>query len=154
AVVGRNRAERQELAAFVVCAGHAVPDLARTLREYLARTLPDWSIPHQIHILSQMPRTTTGKIDLGVLSRLDVEDSRERSVEAFTSRVAEILQAVWRQILGRAVDWQAGFFEQGGDSLTLLEVVAAAQGRGLTLPPALLVEGTPLTQVANWLEQQ
>jgi thioester reductase-like protein len=51
-----------------------------------------------------------------------------------------------------ALDPDAGFVEQGGDSLSLLRVVAAAGARGLVVPPALLADSRCLRDVAGWLD--
>jgi thioester reductase-like protein len=56
-------------------------------------------------------------------------------------------------VLGTAVDADVGFLEQGGDSLTLLQVVAALGGGGLVVSPAHLTDGRSLRGVATRLEE-
>ena len=64
-----------------------------------------------------------------------------------------MLSGVWCQVLGRdEVSESESFFEQGGDSLALLEAVTAAHARGLIVPPALLAEGRSIAEIAAWLE--
>jgi thioester reductase-like protein len=64
-----------------------------------------------------------------------------------------MLAEIWSAVLGRPADPDLGFFEQGGDSLGVLEVAAAAHARGLTIPPALVAEGRTVREIAAWLRE-
>jgi thioester reductase-like protein len=65
-----------------------------------------------------------------------------------------LLASVWREVLGiEAISDSEGFFEQGGDSLSLLEAVAAAHARGLLVPPTLIAEGWTIIELARWIDR-
>jgi amino acid adenylation domain-containing protein len=107
----------QGLVGYVVLRGE-LPDL----RQHLARTLPAYMIPTTFGTLPHLPRTPNGKVDRRALPQ--VLPAAGAPVEL---AVAErVVTAAWRRALGRdgvAVD--QNFFEAGGRSLELLEIVVA-----------------------------
>jgi thioester reductase-like protein len=139
---------RDALVAVVVVSDGALSPAA--VRRHLARSLPPWMVPQHVEFAAELPRTTSGKVDYPALGR---RATAPRAV-AFTTPddgPEAMLAAVWSAVLGRPADVSCGFFEQGGDSLGVLEVAAAAHARGLTIPPALIAEGRTVAEIAAWL---
>jgi thioester reductase-like protein len=132
--------DREGLVAFLCGARFDVGEV----RRHLGRALPAWMVPQRIVPLDELPRTSTGKVDLQRLQSEALPDPLDRGELG-------VLGEVCRQVLGGTVDADAGFIEQGGDSLSLLKVVASAGARGLVVPPALLSSGQSLRAVARWL---
>jgi amino acid adenylation domain-containing protein/thioester reductase-like protein len=137
------------LVAFVVAANPAPAE--SELRVFLGRSLPRWMLPQRFEFVAELPRTPSGKVDLAALAETPLRDRTDGSHPAAGDE-EPILADVWRRVLGVGrVSLHDGFFEQGGDSLTLLQAVTAAHARGLTVPPALLAEGRTITEIADWL---
>jgi pristinamycin I synthase-3/4 len=119
--------------------------------QHLRRALPAWMVPSRFVFVPELPRTPTGKIDLDRLDREPLPDGPRRPPQPGT---LGLVLEVCGQVLGQGpLDPDAGFFEQGGDSLTLLQAVAALGTRGLIVPPALLADG-PLRAAADWLDRR
>ena len=62
AAVRERTAGMQRLVAFVVCADGTDPD-PRALRSFAAEQLPAFMVPAELHVLDDLPRTPSGKID-------------------------------------------------------------------------------------------
>lgn len=95
------------------------------VREYCSAALPVHMRPIRIQIVSEMPRTATGKIDRARLSL----PKRAMALETFevTSESAEIaqVQSLFAHLLGIPMPRpDADFFEIGGDSLAAIRLAA------------------------------
>jgi thioester reductase-like protein len=144
--------EREGLVGFLVPRSDASPPSVGELRAFLARSLSRWMLPQRFEVVPELPRTASGKVDLAALAETPLRRTTAPLPPASAPEEAAVLAEVWAEVLGlESVSWAEGFFEQGGDSLTLLEAVVAAHARGLTLPPTLLAEGRPLVELAEWL---
>lgn len=119
------------LVAFV--SGPSVPPDAE-IRSRLSRTLPASMQPHRIVRLPMLPRISTHDIDFAALAELPLEPEPVPTAEGTLG----VLLGLANELLGGALDPDAGFLEQGGDSLSLLRLVAAASCEGLSIPPTLL----------------
>jgi amino acid adenylation domain-containing protein/thioester reductase-like protein len=141
------------LAAFVVPAnGH--PPTPRGLRAHLARTLPVWMIPSRFEVIEDLPRLANGKTDFEALGRVPM--GREASSRAAAPRrgVAAELRSIWREVLkADSVGLNEDFFDLGGDSLRALEVVVAAEERGIALSPSWMVDGVTIAGLIRRLRE-
>jgi len=147
----KHRSGRQILVAFIVPKpGYSLS--ARLLREHLALSLPRWMLPQRYEFLDCIPLTVTGKVDVSALRDRELSATRVSpgagkqlefsAVPLHEPRAAEaqLLAEVWQQVLGlESVAIDEDFFELGGDSFGVLEACAAAEARGLTVPPTLLI---------------
>jgi amino acid adenylation domain-containing protein/thioester reductase-like protein len=147
AVFRRSAGGRDALVAVVVSDGELSPV---AVRRHLARSLSPWMIPQHVEFAAALPRTTSEKVDYPALE-LRAITPRAVALPTPADGPEAVLAAVWSAVLGRPADVSCGFFEQGGDSLGVLEVTAAAHARGLTVPPALVAEGRSVTEIAAWL---
>jgi amino acid adenylation domain-containing protein/thioester reductase-like protein len=147
AVFRRSAGGRDSLAAAVVSDTELSP---AAVRRHLARSLPAWMVPQSVEFAAALPRTASGKVDYPTLECGPVAP-RVVAAPSPSDGPEAVLAAVWSAVLGRPVDASCGFFEQGGDSLGVLEVAAAAHARGLTVPPGLIAEGRTIRAIAAWL---
>jgi amino acid adenylation domain-containing protein/thioester reductase-like protein len=148
---GRSRVG---LVAFVVARVPGTAPDPSDLHAWLARALPLWMIPQHVEYLDELPRSISGKVDLPALADRPLCAPPAVPVPAPDAKSAA-LAAVWREVLGlHEVSLSAGFFEQGGDSLALLEAVATAQARGLLIPPALVAQGLPIPEIVRRLDDR
>jgi amino acid adenylation domain-containing protein/thioester reductase-like protein len=156
AVVKRSQnaagSAREGLVAFVVTRTPGQAPAPETLRKFLARSLPQWMLPQRFEVLADFPRLASGKVDLAALEQMSLDAVAPAAPGPIKGQAEESLLAeVWAQVLGTPqVSRTTGFFDAGGDSLALLEVVTAARARGLTIPPALLAEGRSIAELAEW----
>lgn len=132
AVVGwpLRQGRADELIAFV--SSEAPIDPAE-IRRICAEPLPSYMIPRRIVMMKALPHTTAGKIDkVRLLSELDAgvhqpqslgaEDAYEAPANDLERRVCEVWQDVLRV---RRVGRHNDFFELGGDSLRVTQVIGA-----------------------------
>ncbi|HTE18245.1 MAG TPA: non-ribosomal peptide synthetase, partial [Armatimonadota bacterium] len=146
--------EREALVAFVVPRGGTVP-VSGDLRAYLARSLPHWMLPQRFEILAGLPLTPTGKIDLAALASQPLANAEAGPAHVAPSTPMErLLAEVWRNVLRvRTIGVTDDFFELGGDSLAVVEVVAAVEARGAPLPPSLMLSHPTIAALAARMER-
>ncbi len=120
----------------------ALPELQAHLRAHLPRALCP-----RLLALETLPRGVSGKVDLKALQ--EARPPQQESPPEATA--AGALCELFGEILGLGgVETHEDFFELGGDSLSALELLAAAEQRGLWIPlEALYREGTPAALAAT-----
>jgi amino acid adenylation domain-containing protein len=96
---------------------------ADELREYLARTLPDYMIPAAIVRLDRLPLLVSGKVDRAALPLPATAATRTPAgVPADPLEVA--LLEIWREVLDQPdLDIDARFLDSGGHSLAAMRIV-------------------------------
>lgn len=142
------------LAAFIVPVnGH--PPAPRALRAHLARTLPAWMIPNRLEVVDDLPRLPNGKTDFDALGCVPMGRRASGRAAAPRRGTAGVLAALWRDVLrvGR-VGLNDDFFDLGGDSLRALEVVVAAEQRGLPLSPSWMTGGVTVARLVRRLRER
>lgn len=98
------------------------------LRSHLERYLPDYMMPSQFVNIKEFPLTKNGKLDRDSLTSLVVSsaeiDSKKNIIRPRNSLEAKIA-TIWQDVLHvNAIDINANFFHVGGDSITLMQVIA------------------------------
>ncbi|HSM06623.1 MAG TPA: amino acid adenylation domain-containing protein [Longimicrobiales bacterium] len=117
----------------------------RSLRERLARTLPDYMVPRFLVPLEELPLTTSGKTD-----RKALPDPRSVTMPvapglARPETEAEVyLAEVWREILEvPELSVEDNFFDLGGHSLLAVRAIARVRDeRVAEIPLRALMTGT------------
>ena len=112
------------------------------LRAHLAKLLPAFMMPAEILVLDRLPKNASGKTDMRSIAALcpanDVAAHADASAavgpEADPGDKASALEGIWRQALGRdEIDRESTFFEQGGGSLAVLDVLSRCYAAGIKL---------------------
>lgn len=93
---------------------------------YLESKMPDYMVPTYIELLPQIPLTNNGKVD-----RKRLKERAEKSIHLSKMRVSSIMNNierqiydVWREVLQTDyLDKKDNFFEAGGDSLLIAQLV-------------------------------
>ena len=111
-------------------------------------------VPHRIHIVVELPRAPSGKIN-----RRELAAALERSVQplapAAASRPAtlteEVIASIWSRVLRRPpVGVEDDFFALGGNSLQATMIVSRIrQALGVDLPIAALFERRTVRELAG-----
>jgi tyrocidine synthetase III len=95
------------------------------LRQYLRQLLPVYMVPARFVQLSEMPLTSSGKIDR---KRLPKPEAENTSYEAPRNKKEEALCTLWEQVLNRkSIGRQDNFFALGGHSLKATELLLRIQ---------------------------
>lgn len=158
-VVARETSGTVVLTAYVVPAaggGGEPAEGARTLRAYLAGTLPDWMIPSAFVFLEELPLDPNGKVDRGALpapERSNLET--EAGYEAPRTPGEQRLAGIWGELLGlERVGIHDNFFELGGHSLLATRMISRLRiSFGVEAPVRTVFEAPTLAALAEVLRQ-
>ncbi|MGH3501974.1 MAG: non-ribosomal peptide synthetase [Nocardioidaceae bacterium] len=130
AVVPVGGAARRRLAAYVVPRPNARGDVGKATRGHLAERLPPHLVPSSVTVVSELPFTRHGKIDRRRLQSRTEPRPAPAPPQPGSGALASVA-AVWTDVLGAAPRHHSqNFFDAGGDSLALLEVVVRLQELG------------------------
>ncbi|OUC95161.1 non-ribosomal peptide synthetase [Streptosporangium minutum] len=120
-------ARDNRLVAYTV--GTAAPE---ELRRFAARALPEYMVPSSVVPLDALPLTPNGKVDRAALPEPDVAVSSRGP----RTPAEELLCRLFAQVLGlEQVGVDDGFFDLGGDSISVIRLVSRARQEGVTITP-------------------
>jgi amino acid adenylation domain-containing protein len=95
------------------------------LRDHVAERLPAHMVPRGFAVFPSLPRTPAGKADRNALAGVPYERIRTAVHGGPVSPRAELITAVWRDVLGVAdLTAHDDFFAMGGQSLSAVRSVA------------------------------
>jgi amino acid adenylation domain-containing protein len=104
-------------------------DDAIALRRALRDRLPAFMVPGTLIICDELPLTPNGKVDRRALAARAAEFLSERHTLAGSH---EVVRAAWERVLGVAgIDASDNFFALGGDSLSVMRVIAELEREGI-----------------------
>ncbi|MFF4764762.1 condensation domain-containing protein, partial [Streptomyces sp. NPDC001292] len=128
-IVREDQPGTKRLVAYVVPAGEEVDGDA--LREFAARSLPDYMVPAAVMGLESLPVTVNGKLDRAALPAPEFTASVGRGPE---TPAEELLCGLFAEVLGlERVGAEDSFFELGGDSIMSMLVVSRARRAGVVI---------------------
>jgi len=141
------------LAAYLVFR-RTPPPAAAELREFLRRLLPDAMVPQWFVPMPALPSSPNGKIDRNALAPPSVESPSSARVEPSSERERRLAR-LWQDILGVAnVGVQDNFFDLGGHSLALAELLRRIKGEfGRRLSMAAVLPTTTIERMASLLRE-
>ncbi len=158
AVVLREREGDKILAAYVTAASEKQAatqhsPLATTLRDWLKTRLPDYMIPASFTVLDKLPLTSNGKIDRKALPAPEMQSRDTTRLIKPKTALEQKIAAVWRKVLKlEQVGIQDNFFDLGGHSLLLLQVLSQLQETlNLSLPLVTLFQYPTIQSLAAHL---
>lgn len=124
-------AEKDELAdnrlvAYVVPQNRLLRLSTREIRSFLGRRLPHYMVPSVFVILDTLPLTSSGKLDRRALpSPKNLPRQVEQAYRPPTAPMEEEIAGIWAKVLGvEPVGVNDNFFDLGGDSLVMTEVIS------------------------------
>ncbi|UQT55742.1 amino acid adenylation domain-containing protein [Streptomyces durmitorensis] len=147
AVVPRDDGQgNRSLVAYTVPAGPDAPD-GTALRRALAESLPAALVPAVFLGVERIPLTASGKPDRRALSSLPAGPQKDHVKPRTATERA--LADIWSRVLRlERVGAHDRFFENGGDSLRITRVIAAAHRQGMPLTLRMLYEHDVLSDLA------
>ncbi|MGD1714169.1 non-ribosomal peptide synthetase [Dapis sp. BLCC M172] len=131
----------KRLVAYVVPETETTQDVVPQLKQYLKEKLAEYMIPSAFLVLSELPLTSSGKINRRGLPAPDISSfSQTENFVAPRDRTEEQLAQMWSEILNiNPVGVKSNFFELGGHSLLAVNLMAKIQQRfGKQLPLSTL----------------
>ncbi|MFE3784248.1 phosphopantetheine-binding protein, partial [Amycolatopsis sp. NPDC059090] len=145
-LVREDQPGAKQLVAYVVgAAGENV------LREFLARSLPDYLVPSVFVALDRLPVSANGKLDRRALPAPRAAETGHVEPRTETERA---LAGIWAEVLGAdRVGTQDSFFALGGDSLRSLHISAKASALfDVRLTPADVLAARTVAALAETVE--
>ncbi|SFA91721.1 non-ribosomal peptide synthase domain TIGR01720/amino acid adenylation domain-containing protein [Delftia tsuruhatensis] len=125
--------------------------LAETLRQALARRLPDYMQPSAIVVLPALALNANGKVDRKALPQ---PEWAQRGYEPPHNGVEQQLSAIWAELLGQdRVGRRDNFFELGGHSLLAMGMLERMRAQGLSASVRSLFQHPQLADFAAQLMQ-
>jgi amino acid adenylation domain-containing protein len=137
------------------------------LQEYLAGVMPSYMVPSLYLPMRGMPKMTTGKLDRPQLrqlgSALSFAEVTRYSLSDVTKRppaspLERQLQILWAEVLGitdlALIGADDSFLRLGGDSISAMRLVPAAQTKGLAISVAGVFRNPVLSAMAELLEKE
>lgn len=140
-----------ELIAAVVPSRGATIDREK-LFGYLRGRLPVASIPSRLFIVDAIPLTDNGKVDEHALTAR-VEETVSETSASFTSTEAA-LALMWKELLGREPHPADNFFDDGGNSIAAIRLLAKVNADlGVEVPLHDVFERPTLRELAAQVDE-
>jgi amino acid adenylation domain-containing protein/non-ribosomal peptide synthase protein (TIGR01720 family) len=125
------------------------PASVAELRDHLKKQLPEFMLPSAFVTLADMPVTANGKIDRKALPALQPTEERAAR-EAPQNEIQQRLSEIWKEALGvQEIGINDNFFEMGGDSILIIQMVSQAAKYGLKLTPQQVFEHQTIAALAD-----
>ncbi|MEM7468141.1 MAG: amino acid adenylation domain-containing protein, partial [Pseudomonadota bacterium] len=149
AVAIRQRANRPALIAYVKRSGaESAPNAAHQWREFLKNQLPPWMVPDLFVEVEALPLTANGKLDRDALPAPTIREQSEKVSPR--SDIEVVLVNAWREVLGlEAIGITDNFFEIGGDSIGVMQIVARVRQAGWHFEPRDLFDHQTIEALAG-----
>jgi len=144
----------KRLVAYVIVdsAGADGPFSVERLRSYLYSVLPDHMVPVAFVVLDSFPLSPNGKLDRRALPAPELDAYVTRHYEAPQGEIEEILAGIWQTLLRvERVGRHDKFFELGGDSLLILQMMERLHQLGLSAEIRCVFESANLADLASML---
>ena len=123
------------------------------LRRHLQKKLPDYLVPAQLVLVESLPRLPNSKIDRRALQSLAREQfNLTNELAAPLSPIEAKLAQIWSEVLKReSVSSTDNFFDLGGDSILVMQIVSRAARAGFHLTPKLIFKHQTIAELAGVL---
>ena len=146
-VAPRRPGGEQGLVAYIVPTGDVAPD-RRELHAFLRGVLPAYMVPATYIPVPELPLTQAGKVDRRRLAAANPTPDAVDFVAPRTS-VERMLATAYAQVLGiEQVGIHDNFFDLGGGSIQILEIIVRAEADGVRLTPDAFFEHQTIAELA------
>lgn len=158
AAVVRARADAlggTRLVAYVEENGGAL-DIAE-LRRFAQGQLPQFMLPNEYVVLTRMPLTRSGKVDMAALDDIDKPaDAPQAEYVAPRTPAEELIAGIWTEVLGRErVGVAENFFDIGGHSLLGTRMLSRVRSTfGVSLTVRVIFDRPTVEGLAEAVEEE
>ncbi|HYM75985.1 MAG TPA: non-ribosomal peptide synthetase [Candidatus Dormibacteraeota bacterium] len=141
----------KRLVGYVVSAVGVEPDV-KSVREELARRLPEYMVPSLLIVLDALPLTVNGKVDRRALP----SPEKRGNGAPWRSDLERTVADIWAKALGVSdVGANDDFFDLGGTSLALINVVAEMSKRfAIPLDTSIVAGGATVSALADAVKER
>ena len=153
--VDKNIKGSTRLSAYVI-PDTRIPITPEHIRNTLAAQLPIHMVPHHVAIVSQFPRTSTGKVDRQLLPSIQkIRPNLTSPPDPPATPTEEELTGIWEYIFQMdGIGVTDNFFDLGGDSLLAVELfVEIEKVFGRRFPISLLIQASNIRQQAKLVQE-
>ncbi len=150
-----DRLGNTRLVAYVLSVSD-MPPTPQDLRQYLRKRLPDYLLPTAFVITERFPKTPNGKVDRAKLRELKPAGlTKSRPVKPRTA-IEKLLVGIYAEVLDVAeVSIDDSFFDLGGDSLTVTQLLCRVEERlRVDFPITLLFENPTIAALSEKIEKR
>jgi len=150
----------QEPGTFLLPMSDATRDISSKLETALRSTLPAYMVPSMFIPVSEMPMTSSGKLDRRTLRtachRLSEEQAAmyrlaRKSGRPPTTDVEKLIAELWESVLNLSkgsVGADDNFFRVGGDSIGAMKLITAARAKNVSLTVANIFQHPNLSELS------
>ena len=125
----------------------------KILRQHLSAKLPKYMVPNYFMRLDAMPMTPSGKTDRKNLPMPDFTVQATEYTAPVTEREKKLCDLLEELLHVEQIGTTDDFFELGGDSLTAIEYVAKAHGRGVDFALQNVFDYPTVQSLCEFLEK-
>lgn len=150
-IVREDNPGDKKLVAYCVADPRTAPPSTSELRSFVAETLPEYMVPAMFVLLTSLPVTVNGKVDLAALPvPAEIRQDLSPTFVAPADEIEVTLTTIWQQLLGqKSIGTNDNFFELGGHSLLGVRLFSQIeQIWGKSLPLATLLQAQTIEQLA------
>ncbi|MBE0377183.1 non-ribosomal peptide synthetase [Pseudoalteromonas prydzensis] len=155
-MVRQDHRQVQQLVAYLVVnnkSGISNTDSQR-IRSYLLSKLPSYMVPSKFILLDNLPLSANGKVDRNRLPEPSW-DSGSRQISPPKTKTEKLMAEVWGAILEQeSIGVETNFFELGGSSVHLIQVVAKINAlMGTDFSVVSLFEHSTVREMARFIDE-
>ncbi len=145
-VIAQGDAANKQLVAYLAADTRV---MEKSVRDYLEIKLPKYMVPAVIMLMPELPMTPGGKLDSNALP--DVKLTKVHQIVPPTNHLEEVLCEVWKQLFNTEVGIDDDFFELGGFSLMIMDMIVRASHYGVAITPAQVIRSGTIRRLADAL---
>ncbi len=127
----------------------------QTLRAALQKVLPPYQIPGHFVTISEVPRTTNGKVDYAALDSLPLDLCNDRqNLRPPSTETEKMLASIFAELLKiESISAQDDFFALGGHSLLVMQLISRISASlGVKLPVGIVFQNARVETLSREVE--
>lgn len=110
---------------LVACVKGAAELTQGAIRSFLADKLPEYMVPQEVHVLSELPLNHNGKLDRARLAVLTSSQEAAATLPTGLDPIQTKVAELWSEVLPvRTIASSSRFFDLGGDSLAAVQLIS------------------------------
>lgn len=122
----------------------------QNIQQYLKGKLPEYMIPSKLVFLEKLPLTPSGKVDKKELKKKTISTTIEGKYVPSKTNEQRMMGEIWKSILNLdKVSIHDDFFNLGGHSLLMLQVIARCKDNGIVITPQQFLRNPTIYWLTN-----